>query len=674
MFSHGELAYVYKNHKYTYHFKDSSAGLASAIESDDQGLKYGRKFFVDLKHSEPIELQHFKLELEPRLQNSSRMMVNGFQSWSGSGEMSRDERIPPLFKPAYFVLAPYGDYRFYRYPGRRGRFHSWTYTYFALENGEAMVIGSLDERGGYTLFDYDYNRDRLVVLRDCQGALSPGSYPLLRLYIGRGKLREVLEEYFGEMGMPRTHSPRVTGWCSWYNYYTRITEEDIRHVLKGLSRCKLPLDYFQIDDGWQSGLGDWLQCNDKFPSGMAKAAAAISDCGFQPGLWLAPFICDRRSKIYQDNPEWLLKDSRGRPVKAGYNPNWSGWFYALDFYAPGFQDYLDRVLEKVQQEWGYRLLKLDFLYAVALLPRLGKPRSAVMIEAMEFIRARTKGSKLLGCGVPLGPAMGRVDYCRIGSDVGPFWDLPLKGFSYRERISTGNSLKSTIGRHHLDRLVFRNDPDVFILRDGSPGVNLNRLTGRQRSSLFFLNQLLGGLIFFSDDPSEYTPEQLQLLRSGFPGMDCTIESLENQNGLWRIEFTARRRKYLALANLTARNRAVSMSGGPYFHPDYFVIRPETTVNLGAYETTCFYKIEPRKERPYLVGATGHIYPGAQIEKLIIRERSVTMQLHEHASADTWVYFAVPRGTINLNVNKVSYPVTLKNGLYIVTVHFEGGSK
>jgi len=669
MFSHGELAYIHNNRKCICYFKDSSAGFAAAVESDDRGLQHGQKFFVDLLHPEPMELHHFKLELEPRLAQSSRMMVNGIQSWSGSGEMGREDRITPLFPAAYPVLAPYGDYRFYRYTGRRGRLHSWTYTYFKLEKGEALVIGSLDERGGYTLFDYDYNRDRLVIFRDCQGAVSPGSYPLLRLYIGRGKLEEVLEEYFGAMGMPRTHSPRVTGWCSWYNYYTAITEETVRHVLKELSRLELPFDYFQIDDGWQPAIGDWLECNEKFPSGMAEVSAAISKCGFQPGLWLAPFICDRRSRIYREKPEWLLRDSRGRPVKAGFNPNWSGWFYALDFYAPGFQEYLERVLERVQEEWGYRLLKLDFLYAAALLPRKGKPRSAVMIEALDFIRARTKKSKLLGCGVPLGPAMGRVDYCRIGSDVGPFWDLPLKGFSYRERISTGNSLRSTIGRRHLDRRAFRNDPDVFILRDGKPGVNLNRLTEQQRGTLFFLNQLLGGLIFFSDDPSEYTPAQLELLRSAYPGMECTIESMESENELWRIEFTAGRRKYLALANLTPRPRSFSLSGGPYFHPDYFLLQPGTTVNLRPYETLCFYKVEPREGKPYLLGATGHIYPGAQIAKLIIREGSVTLQLHEHAAPGTRVYFAVPQGTVSLSVNKASYPVTAKDGIYFVTVAF-----
>lgn len=670
MFTCAELAYTRNGHRHHHSFGGSSAGPAAAVQSDGRHLKYGRRINLDLACPEPVDLLGFKLEFRPGLSQSKKMMVNGFQSWSGSGEMSSSERLPPLFRAAYPVLAPYGDYRFHHNPGRRGEFHSWTYTYFTVDDDEIILMGSLDEREGYTLFDYSYRRDRLVVIRDCAGAHCRDSYPLLRLYMGRGKPGAVFDEYFRAMGLPRQRSPRVTGWCSWYNYYTRVSEADVMHNLKALSSRELPLDYFQIDDGWQAAIGDWLECNAKFPSGMQKIAAAIREHGFEPGLWLAPFICDRRARIYRENPEWLLRDRRGRPVKAGYNPGWNGWFYALDFYAPGFKDYLRRVFAQLRDEWGYRLFKLDFLYAAALLPGRGKTRGAIMTEAMDFIRDVAGESKLLGCGVPLGPAMGRVDYCRIGSDVASFWDLPLKGLSYRERYSTGNSLRSTAGRYHLDRRAFRNDPDVFLLRDGRSGVNQNRLNKEQRKSLFFLNHLLGGLVFFSDDPEEYTAGQSAILRSGFPGAESEIESLESRRGLYRIEFRVKRRRYLALANLTARSRAANLADGPFFHADHFVVPAGSTLLLAPYETACLYRIEPREGRPYLLGAPGHIFPGAQIEKLILRVRSVTLKLHEQASSESRVYLAVPQGMTNLVVNKTHYPVTVKGGNYFVTVPFQ----
>ncbi len=56
-----------------------------------------------------------------------------------------------------------------------------------------------------------------------------------------------------------------------------------------------------------------------------------------------------------------------------------------------------------------------------------------------------------------------------------------------------------------------------------------------------------------------------------------------------------------------------------------------------------------------------------MEKFIVRAHSVTLKLHEHASPDSKVYLAVPQGTTNLIVNKKSYPVTIKDGFYFVTV-------
>jgi alpha-galactosidase len=668
MFSHIELGYLSGNKRALCHFTGTKKDQFTAdLEIDGAGLRLGRRFFVDLKTPAAVELLHFKIELKPSLAESKRMMVNGFQSWSSSGEMSPAHRLPRLFLPAYPFLGPYGDYRLHRYSGRRGHLHSWTYTYFITGEGEIFLLGSLDEGAGYTLFDYDYRRDRLIISRDCEGALCKKSYPLLRLYLGRGKPRAVMDEYFKAMGLPQKRSPRVTGWCSWYNYYTHVTGDDIEHNLEELSALGLPFDYLQIDDGWQQAIGDWLEPNAKFPSGMKKVADRISARGFQPGLWLAPLICERRSQLFREKKEWLLRDSRGRPVKAGYNPGWSGWFYALDFYAPGFQDYLRRVFQRLRDEWGYRLFKLDFLFAAALLPRRGRSRGAVMTEVMEFLRKQAGESKLLGCGVPLGPAMGRVDYCRIGADVYESWDLPLKGFSIRERLSTGNSLLSTIGRHHLDGRAFRNDPDVFFLRDGLPGKNLNRLTHHQRGSLFFLNQLFGGLVFFSDDPAEYTAEQRQQLRSAFPAVEALIDSVENQDGFYRIEFTARRRRYLALANLTGRPRDAALDGGPYFHPRHFVLPRGATLALDPYETLCLYAIEPGEEKPYLLGATGHIYPGAQIEKLILRRNSVTLRLHEQSREDSRIFLAVPRDMVSLRVNGIEHPITLKEGIHFATV-------
>ncbi|MEE1757743.1 alpha-galactosidase, partial [Streptomyces sp. SP18BB07] len=52
--------------------------------------------------------------------------------------------------------------------------------------------------------------------------------------------------------------PAPTVWCSWYEYFTSVTEDDIHENLRAIDTLDLPIDVVQIDDGYQSALGDWL--------------------------------------------------------------------------------------------------------------------------------------------------------------------------------------------------------------------------------------------------------------------------------------------------------------------------------------------------------------------------------------------------------------------------------
>jgi alpha-galactosidase len=55
-------------------------------------------------------------------------------------------------------------------------------------------------------------------------------------------------------------------------------------------------------------------------------------------LWLAPFACEQNSFIVKEKPDWILKDTKGKFLKIGFNPAWSYWFYALDFYNEEVRD------------------------------------------------------------------------------------------------------------------------------------------------------------------------------------------------------------------------------------------------------------------------------------------------------------------------------------------------
>jgi alpha-galactosidase len=102
--------------------------------------------------------------------------------------------------------------------------------------------------------------------------------------------------HFSPPGVP-------TGWCSWYQYSSSqfigtISDREARCNLEAMARLSscLPLEVFQIDDGYQAQVGDWLAFSPSFPEGVAPLATQARQAGFTPGLWLAPFIVHPRSR------------------------------------------------------------------------------------------------------------------------------------------------------------------------------------------------------------------------------------------------------------------------------------------------------------------------------------------------------------------------------------------
>ena len=212
-------------------------------------------------------------------------------------------------------------------------------------------------------------------------------YRLLDLFAGEGsELATLYDEFALASGIaPAAPRPR-TAWLSWYYYYTRVSAEEIRRVLAGLKRLDLPLDFFLIDDGYEVAVGDWLAPSARFPAGPAPLAEEIRAAGYIPGIWVAPFVAERRSILWRDHPHWFLRGPDGRPLPAGMNPNWSGPFFALDLSRPEPREYVREVI-RAMTAWGFSLLKLDFLYAACLRPTPRRTRGELMAEAIELVRA-----------------------------------------------------------------------------------------------------------------------------------------------------------------------------------------------------------------------------------------------------------------------------------------------
>lgn len=481
-----------------------------------------------------IIFDEIKLTADTSVTDDDRVFLNGYQSWTDSREAHPEEHtrgidhIPaPLVRK--YSFDKYGDYNFTKYKNKRERFHGWTYAY-VRSGGSFRLFGSLSEKNGFTLIRLNAEKGKVTFRLECEGAVFGETFKALDIYTGEGKEDEVFDRWFELMGTPKPKAKPVFGYTSWYRHYQDISEQKLEHDLDAIIESGTRQDIFQIDDGYQTAVGDWLSIDkSKFPKGLKAISDRIHENGMLSGLWLAPFVCEKNSDIYNNKKSWLLHDKNGDEVPAGCN--WSGSF-VLDIYNDEVREYLKKVFRTVLDDWGFDMVKLDFLYAVCELPRHGRARGTIMCEAMDFLRECVGDKLILGCGVPLGAAFGKVDYCRIGCDVGLDWnDNAVMRMTHRERVSTRNSVHNTIFRRQLNGRAFLNDPDVYLLRDDNI-----RLAHCQKQALSVINHLFGSVYFTSDDVSSYGERQKRMLKTARRLTKAKIKSVDYNIGRVTIIF------------------------------------------------------------------------------------------------------------------------------------------
>ncbi|MGB1207328.1 MAG: glycoside hydrolase family 36 protein, partial [Chitinophagales bacterium] len=405
-----------------------------------------------------ISLNKFWLQSEFHFSAENRILCNGFQSWTETDEFEIDHKIERPRKALKGIFKAFGDYEFVNLSGKKGDLHSWTYSYIRKKAAEKEVLffGSLNEKSGYTLIRYETSKNLLFLAKDCEGLLLEKEYEIADFFVAETNEEAATNRYFEAFyeknaQIDISKQGAEVGWTSWYNYYANIDEKIILDNLNAFASRKVPIDIFQIDDGWQESVGDWTKVNKKFPNGLRYITDKIHENGYQAGLWLAPFICQKQSFIYKNHFDWLQKDEKGKPIKASFNAIWKSWMYPLDIYNEEVRTYLKEFFDTVLKDWNFDMVKLDFLYAIAFRPTKDKTRGQIMCEGIALLRELVGDKLILGCGVPLGPSLGMFNYCRIGADVHLSWEMNiLKWMGSRERVSTICALKNTVHRRHLN--------------------------------------------------------------------------------------------------------------------------------------------------------------------------------------------------------------------------------
>ena len=149
------------------------------------------------------------------------------------------------------------------------------------------------------------------------------------------------------------------GWTSWFAFFDKVTEDDIKRTADMMETRLAPWGYsvLQLDDGYQQlpiGVPEhWLTPNGKFPSGMGALATYIAGRGLMPAIWTNVAFAD--APWAMANPAYFLRDASGKPVRG----NWVG--YAMDGANPStFPDLMQPVYRGFR-DMGYTYFKLDAL-------------------------------------------------------------------------------------------------------------------------------------------------------------------------------------------------------------------------------------------------------------------------------------------------------------------------
>jgi alpha-galactosidase len=593
-----------------------------------------------------------RFQIAPYQKNLS-VFINGWQSWSFTGaryasQGMDDVKLGPINAPMHRSGG--------RQPGLGyGRFRSEMFTVLSAAQPKSQaVIGFLSQReqfgGAIVHFQSDAIASFALEAECDEITVDPGEsiHSDWACMIPASADEKAVDWYMEAVA--RENGARVpklvpVGWCSWYHYYEHITESDLRKNLgrAKLIKRKLPLELIQLDDGYQANVGDWLERNRKFPSPMKKIAFEIRKRGFLPGLWLAPFVAKPDSKLAQDHPDWLLRARGGKLASAGLL--WLKWSHALDVTNTDAMAYVEKVITTAAKVWGFRFLKLDFLYAAAVAGQMRHPkqtRAQALRTALEKIR-KAAGEKtfLLGCGCPLGSGIGIFDAMRIGPDVDRRWSPHIFGHTWLARRdptvpSAFNSARNILTRAPMHRRWWWNDPDCLLIRDTETYLSL-----MERQTLATAIAITGGLTLFSDNLATLSAESMGMAQSLLPPLTGRAEILDAMDHvppetvLQRMDGPLGHWSLLALFNWTdrpAKRSFLFREVGMKEDSAVFSFWEKRTVDSSpdGFQLTlpahgcALHGIRPKTGGAAFIGSTLHISQGLEISRWKVNRTSVSL--------------------------------------------------
>ncbi len=341
-------------------------------------------------------------------------------------------------------------------------------------------------------------------------------------------IRLFTEMVSAEYGVTRPAKPSLTVFCTWYFYTFNFNSTHLDEELGTIKAKEIPLDVFQIDDGWMDSYGNYEPSPGKFPDGMEVVAKKIAHAGMMPGIWVAPFVIDEGSPVLSKYPDIIQRDAEGKPAVYDTSTNQC---YIIDPTAPLAEEFLKGIFLKLKS-WGFRYFKLDWLRCLYEFKevRFHNPKVNRVVayhSALKIIRdALGPECFLLTCGGLSDPAgVNLIDGVRTSKDVRGIWDGP-------EGVPMSGALiqiKQNMFRSYSNRF-FHTDPDAtqIRLRDKPFFENERKCVGVYQSEGHYTEEeafticahqyLTGGMIMISERFPELQEDRLAMLRHLSPAI------------------------------------------------------------------------------------------------------------------------------------------------------------
>ena len=405
-------------------------------------------------------------------------------------------------------LGSYTDAKHYKIPMPEG-----TSTYFGAmtlspPDGRVFTLGFTSTRRFAGLFRLRPPSGLQVVV-DTEGlSLAPGqSWDLEEFSFLTGTNRDVLLGAIGASlaaNHPPLKSPAPpTGWCSWYCFGPKVTAKQVLDNLDVISTRIPGLTYVQIDDGYQPAMGDWLETGAAFGGDVRKVLDEIRKKGFQPAIWVAPFVAEEGSHVFQQHRDWFVKDADGSPLRSD-KVTFGGWrkgpWYVLDGTHPDVHAHFEHVFSTMRQEWGVTYFKLDANFWGAIHGGRFHDPAATRIEAyrrgMQAVLRGAGDSFILGCNHPIWPSAGLIHGSRSSNDIKRTWD----------RIKT--TAQQNLLRNWQNGRLWWNDPDAIVLTGELP----------ENEFLFHATAIYatGGMLLSGDDLTVIPEPRMAMLKKLLP--------------------------------------------------------------------------------------------------------------------------------------------------------------